>query len=333
MDRLDFTQGVVRTRVLEKKLLTFGTLERLIDAGTMDEAMKILKETDYGSSFSLLTENNDFETILFAELKRSFQIMDDVSPDSSIVNLLRLKYDYHNLKVLLKEIILDKDFSHLYLPIGTMDIKQIKTFILNENLQDVDPPVRAAIVEVLTDYKITRDPQRIGIILDRLYIYHFLKIIEAIKSPLFIEYAKAMIDFINVRTLIRVKRQKKDRKFLEEVLLSKGNIEKEKFLHSFTDSIDQIIRNFRNEKIAKGLIPALQSYKETNRFEDFEKEMDNYLIKLIREAKHIHFGPEPIFAYLLAKETEMKNLRIILVSKANEIPPQMVRKRMRESYV
>lgn len=62
MDRLDFTQGVVRTRVLEKRLLTKGMLERLIDAETFDEALKVLKETDY---FLDSMEKTNFETMLF----------------------------------------------------------------------------------------------------------------------------------------------------------------------------------------------------------------------------------------------------------------------------
>lgn len=330
MDRLDFTQGVVRTRVLEKRLLTKGMLERLIDAETFDEALKVLKETDY---FLDSMEKTNFETMLFSTLKRSFQMMDDISPDSTVVDLFRLKYDYHNLKVLLKEIILDEDFSHLYLPIGTFDMKQVKKFIVKEKLKEVAPPIQAAIMEVLTDFKITRDPQRIGMILDRLYVHQFLKMINEIHVPLLFEYVRAMIDFINVRTFIRVKRQGKEQKFFEEVFLPGGNIVKTTYVHSYTAPIDSFMKRIRNEKITRGLIPALQSYKETNRFTHFEKAMDDDLMKIIRVAKTIHFGPEPIFAYLVAKEVEMKNIRMILVSKLYDIPSDVVRKRMREMYV
>jgi V/A-type H+-transporting ATPase subunit C len=56
-------------------------------------------------------------------------------------------------------------------------------------------------------------------------------------------------------------------------------------------------------------------------------------MKLIRDAKYVTFGPEPILAYIYAKESEIKNLRIIMVGKINNIPSEVIRERLREVYV
>ena len=61
--------------------------------------------------------------------------------------------------------------------------------------------------------------------------------------------------------------------------------------------------------------------------------MDNYLMGLNRPSKYIVFGPEPIFSYIVAKEAEIKTLRIIMVSKLNKISPDATRERVRELYV
>jgi len=61
--------------------------------------------------------------------------------------------------------------------------------------------------------------------------------------------------------------------------------------------------------------------------------MDNYIIELNKQSKYVHFGPEPIFSYIVAKETEIKVLRIIMVSKLNNIPPDRIRERLRDLYV
>jgi len=47
----------------------------------------------------------------------------------------------------------------------------------------------------------------------------------------------------------------------------------------------------------------------------------------------VTFGPEPLFSYLVAKEMEIKILRIIMVSKMNNISPDAIRERLRDLYV
>ena len=44
-------------------------------------------------------------------------------------------------------------------------------------------------------------------------------------------------------------------------------------------------------------------------------------------------GPEPVIAYLLAKENEIKIIRIIMVGKINRLPTEEIRERLRDVYV
>ena len=54
---------------------------------------------------------------------------------------------------------------------------------------------------------------------------------------------------------------------------------------------------------------------------------------LNKTSKYINIGPEPIFSYIVAKEAEIKTLRIILVAKLNNLSPDVIRERVRELYV
>ena len=60
--------------------------------------------------------------------------------------------------------------------------------------------------------------------------------------------------------------------------------------------------------------------------------MDDYIVSLTKEAKKINYGPEVPFAYLMAKENEIRNLRILLVSKLNNLPKNFIKERLRETY-
>ena len=64
-----------------------------------------------------------------------------------------------------------------------------------------------------------------------------------------------------------------------------------------------------------------------------EREIDNYLLELIKKAKLIPLGIEPVIGYLLAKEREVLNLRFVFAGKKNKLPVETVRRRLRNVYV
>ena len=77
---------------------------------------------------------------------------------------------------------------------------------------------------------------------------------------------------------------------------------------------------------------AAESLEETKRLSELEKISDNYLMELNKESKYVVFGPEPLFTYLVAKEREINAVRMIMVSKINNISSDKIRERLRETY-
>ena len=53
----------------------------------------------------------------------------------------------------------------------------------------------------------------------------------------------------------------------------------------------------------------------------------------IMKAKYKSFGPEPILAYIYAKETELKALHIIMTGKTNKTDDEAIRGRLKLLYV
>jgi len=333
MDRMEFVQGVVRTRVLEKRLLTKSTVERMIDADGIGEVFKILNETEYSSSMEGINRYEDYEKILSSQMEKVYDIMRDISVDQIVVDLLALKYDYHNLKVLFKENELKDDLSALYSNIGTFDIHTLKESFRTSGFSALPKAFQKAIEEVTMIYEETNDPQKIDIIFDRHYFNHLYNTAKDTKVDLFIDYVKDMIDFTNIKSAIRLSKQKKDIKFFKEIIIQNGNIDADTILISLNESVDMMIKRFKNSRIIKELKNGLEAYKESGRLSDLEKHMDNYLMNMNKGSKNINFGPEPIFSYIYAKETEIKILRIIIVSKLNNISSESTRRRVRDLYV
>ena len=121
-------------------------------------------------------------------------------------------------------------------------------------------------------------------------------------------------------------------KFLEEVIHEGGTISKDKIISSINDTTEAIVNKFRKERIGIYLIRGIEAYGETGRLSELEKISDNYLMELNKDSKYIVFGPEPLFTYLIAKEREINAIRMIMVSKINNIGTDKIKERLRDTY-
>ncbi len=332
MKRKDYGQSVVMVRVLEKKLLTKNKLDRMIEAITPEEVMKQLSETEYSQNMFDIQQPQEYEKILKRETERVFNLVRELSNDKEIVDILSLKYDYHNLKVLLKGRLANKDFSTLLMDAGTQKIEKLKLKFDIKNYNDLPEEISKAINEVEKDFLENNDSQKIDIIVDKYYYKNLLRIVKKINVSVIMDYAQGLIDFQNIITLFRVKKQNRDIKFLENVIHEGGTISKNKIVESINDSVEIIINKFKKEKIGNYLQKGLEEFTETGRLSGLEKISQNYLMELNKDSKYIIFGPEPLFTYLVAKEREISAIRMIMVSKINNIEISKIRERLGDTY-
>lgn len=142
-----------------------------------------------------------------------------------------------------------------------------------------------------------------------------------------------MIDLTNIKTLLRVKKQNKGREFLLSVIISGGNIDKETLLALLTDSTENIPGKLSYTNYVEVLKNGVESYIKSGSAGYLEKLIDNYIMEKMKSAKMISFGGEPLLAYIYAKETEIKVIRIIMVGKLNNINGEVIRERLRDIYV
>ncbi len=333
MDRMDFNHAVARLRVMEKRLLDKVRIERLIDSETPQEALRILQETAYGESISNTKSVHEYEKFLKEELRNLYKNMYIISPEKSVVNIMALKYDYHNIKVLIKEKFLDKDFSFMIIPCGTIPIDVLKVSITTGDLKALNSIMGEGILRVENEFSKSKDSQVIDIILDKCMFEDMLTRASEMNIDFISQYVKQSIDITNIKTMLRVKKQKKDPKFLETVLLKGGTIEESILLYGLNDTLEAFIAKISKTAYSEVLSSILEGYSSKEDISALDRLFDDYIMNHAKEIKRINFGPEPIIAYILARETEIKVIRIIIVGKINNVPTDVIRERVRELYV
>lgn len=333
MDVMKFTQSMSRIWVLETRLLDKGKIDRMIDAPSANDVLRIINETEYSNVSSNVKRAEDYEEILSAELSRVYNLLYEISPVKEIVKIMSLKYDYHNIKVLLKGKILRKDLSSILIKLGDLDLQEIKRKIDGENYSNINGTLGKGIAEAMAAFTETNDPQKIDIIMDKYMFIELLEINKSLNYEFIDNLVKAMIDSTNIKTLLRIKKQNKGREFAGQVIYEGGAIDKDRLMALLNESPENIMNKLQSTIYSDLIKLGFEEYIETGSTNLLEKLSDNYIMDLMKKSKLVSFGPERLFAYIYAKETEIKILRIIMVAKLNNITNEVIRERLRDIYV
>ncbi len=315
-------------RVYEKKLLDKGKLDKMIDAKDADEAFKILLDSEYTKSAEDVESVKDYELLLKNETARVFSLGAEMLHDKRILEILSLKYDYHNLKTMVKAKVSGKNLEDLFIYSSENNPEKIRLQFESGQFTDTKSEFIKALRNAEEKYNENSDPQMIDVVIDRAYFKHLKEIADSLGIELFSDYVAASIDFFNVSSMLRAMRMGKSQNFLEEVLVEGGGISVGKLINLSREEFDRLATALKSEKIGSALVDSVEPYKESGSFSVVDNEKDIYLRKLNSNSRFISFGPEPIFAYLVAKEKEISVVRLILVGKLNNIPSTKLRERL-----
>ena len=225
-----YAYAVGRIRALETRLLDKGKLERMVEAVSGEEALKVLSETDYAGSVAGLTSIFDFEKILQEEVKNVFTLMQKMSPRPYLTDLMSLKYDIHNLKVLLKAKYLEGANDNILFPVGTMQLDKLRAMVEEEDFRDLPATLRDTVEQILEEFIVSRDPQIIDLLLDQTLYFMLItaarKARAAVLEGLFIRE----VDLANIKTFLRVKRIGRNKEFFKRAFLPQGSLPLDLFI-------------------------------------------------------------------------------------------------------
>lgn len=332
MDREKFIRPSISTRVYEKNLLTTNNIQRLVDSESLSEAVGSLNDTSYGSYLKNLDRDEDYEKALYEALKDSYQKISSISPDSDLVVFLEEKYNFHNLKVMVKELIQEKDYQKAYMDIGDIDIVNIRKELKSEK-DHFDNFYLNSAKKALDLYEEEKDPQDIDLSLDRDFYEKLLIDANNLDYDSLINFTKDRIDLINLKSLLRIKGQDQSVELLKKALIDGGFVEKDRLIEAFNLDISSLANIFIKEDSYPYLKDALEEDDIYKAMQEIELGIDNHLVDFAKNSKKVSYGPEVLLGYLISREMEIKNLRIILVAKVNGLSREFLEERLRNLYV
>ncbi|MBS3985981.1 MAG: V-type ATP synthase subunit C [Selenomonadales bacterium] len=327
-----YAYAVGRIRVLETRLLDMAKLSRMIEAKNADEAMRILGETEYADLVSRAAGPHDYAQVTAGEITRVYSLMKKLLPDEPLVDLFLIKYDIHNMKVALKAHFQGKSFDHLLIDAGLVPAKLMTYVCQQEKFPGVPEEYYGFAAAAARAYEDSKDPKVIDVVLDRLQYSHTIAFAEQHGYAFLARLLASQADLANMKSLVRTKRLGRGRDFLAENLLAGGTMPQAAFLEAVTEDYPAIVGRFSGSPYRAVVEQGIGALLEGRGLTTLEKLSDGFLTELSRKARFQAFGPEPIINYILAKENEVRNIRIIMIGKLNGVPNEEIRERLREGY-
>jgi V/A-type H+-transporting ATPase subunit C len=317
---------------LEARLITLAQVARLAAAADFSEAFSVLSETPYSDNLPKLKKPFDFEELCELEYLSLKTLLDRLAPAHEIIAALFKKYDYLNLKILLRSYLSGTKEIGSFAKAGTIAFENLKLYVFEGIKEIADQGIIEAVDTAKEAYERTQDPQALDLVLDKHYFAALKQVCASSPSPLINELADHWIDLNNIKTLLRAQALNRDKKFLQAALLEPGAIDQDILLDLHDKTPEDIISRLSFTRYFPALATGIEHYAKERSFGLLEKLMDNYIIGQFKKAKYLSSGLEPLVGYYLAKVQEISMLRFILISKKNYIGSDLIKERLRASY-
>ena len=318
------TSAVARIRAKENTLLTDQELKSLMACQTYGECIQYLLDRGWGP-----TEHDTPEELLSLEKQRMWELIGSLlsASDSKVFDIFRLSSDFHNLKAAIKESYIQKSVPDVYMEGGTIDVQVLKRCAADGEFSPLPLAMMRAAEESREVLFRTGDSQLCDVIIDKACLDSIRKAADDSGNRLLKEYAEFKCAAANINIAIRAGRAGKDEEFLKKAFAQCSSISTQKLLSSARSGVDAIYE-YLEQTVYKDAADAIKESPAA-----FDRWCDNRMIQLIRPEKYHAFTISPLAAYVLAKECEIKSVRLILSGKLNNLPDEKIRERLRESYV
>ncbi len=318
----DFIYAVARIRCKEGKLFSSKNIEQMISMKDAQSIKRYLSEN--GWSLSYAEDNSD---VLIEEEKSLWVLMKDLVGDLSYFDFLRVQNDFQNLKACIKSVYSDCDPTPMFVQGGIVDPAFIYKAVSEKNYGELPDYLSETGEEAMTTLLHTRDGQICDNIIDKACLNKVYSLGRASSDEIIREYCEVFVASANIRMAVRGVKLRKSADFFMRTMLECDTLDLKALSVAAAKGFDEIC-NYLSSTDYKGAVGVIK-----DSLTSFEKWCDNYIMQKLRSRKSDPFSIGPLVAYIIARQTEIKAVRLILTAKTNDLEDSIIRERIRDMYV
>lgn len=312
--------ATARVRCLESQLLSRAAMQDLATAPGFEEAIEMLSSSEYAMPKE--TKNfSDIESMLIQRRTETRNTFRELMIDEDLIEPLVVRVDFGNMRLALRRKLTEKPLGIDYCDGGSVPAEEFEAIFEEENYSPLPEHMQEAIERAVLAYYQNKDIRQIDHALDAAHYEYKLRRANELKNVFLLELFRMQIDLINIRTMLRLKfTDSLDR----NVFLDGGYVETSLLKHCLDGGYEAIAALFYATPYYDILESGVSYLTAKHSFVKLEANCDNHMNGFLRTTFMITAGPQPVFAYLLLKEGEIRNIRLILTGKMNSLGTQLI---------
>lgn len=323
MSELDYTYAVARVRALEISLLTDSDIDGLISARDEEAVLQTLYEKGWGGGETSYTAAE----LLDAERLKTMKTVKELDIDPSIYRILSYEHLFHNLKAAVKESCTSDDHKGIFYSDTEIPGEEMLKILESKEYSRLPYGMENAAREACETLLHTRNGQLCDIIIDKAALQTIYNEGSGSEEEIIQRYVEDLVAVADIRIAVHGEKTGKTVEFIKDAMVPCKSISIDLLSAASGKGLDSICEYLKGTDYAGGAEALAESMTA------FEKWCDNRIIETIQPEKYKAFTAGPVIAYILARESEIKMVRMILLGKANDLPEEFIRERARKMYV
>ncbi len=319
-----YTFETAQARTLEIQMLSRASLADMAGAADFDQAAESLRTTEY----ALPQTNkgfNEVEKMLLARRAAARALFESWMHDKPIVHLFKTRDDFANLRLAVRRTSTEKGVAADYSTDGNFPPEQFAEVFEAENYDLLPDYMAEAAEQAILAYYQDKDIRKIDYAIDAAEARYRLETAAKLKSEFLLGLFRIQIDLTNIRTMLRLKFTEAE---FHNVFLRGGFVGLERFYRGLDVGSEALGALFFATPYFEIVQAGAAYLAAENSFLKIEQQCDEYLAGYLKTTMTITAGPQPIIAYLLAKEDEIRKVRLILTARKNNLDAKLITDRI-----
>jgi len=286
-------------------------------------AAELLSSTEYaiGSSSTdaqieqMLLERRTAIRVQFAELML----------DEDLVQLMRAREDFSNMRLAIRRLVTEKPLGLDYSNEGAVPAAEFEDILQQENYERLPDYLQDTVEAAVLGYYENKDIRRIDYNIDRMHYQWRIQRAEELGCIFCVSFGRVHVDLYNIKTMLRLKMAERDEK---DFFFSGGFVDIDKFVQGLAMPYESISGLFFATPYYEIIEEGVRYLKQEQSFLKIEQLCDDYMMGFLKTTKEIAAGPQPVVAYFLMKEAEIRAVRMVLTGKKNGLTSKLILDRL-----
>ncbi len=323
MSKTQYTYAVARIRALEVSLFSASTIEQLIACKDLESCLRFLQDKGWGGNDVPM----DADAILTREREKIWETIGEMHVDMEVFNVLSYTNWFHNLKAAVKEVCTGKSGANIFYEGTPIPKEEMLRIIREKDFKALPENMQEAAEEAVETLLHSGDGQLCDIIIDRATMEAIKEAGRKSQDDIIRDYAESTVAVANIKIAVRSSKTEKSLEFMKRAMAPCDSLNVDGLARAALAGTDSIIEYLSGNGYLEGALALKESPSA------FERWCDNRIIQTIKPQKTNPFSVGPLVAYVIARENEIKTVRIILTCKQNGLSDDSIRERVREMYV